>query len=233
MRIHYKYIVLIAFFIVFCACKELTSRTTDIKGDKNIQSNIADTLVDLSDTLQSEINKEIIDSDYTLEEALEGTKAPQDIIDQLEIVEVRYLSTDGKIHIGQVLTNKKIADDINHMFSYMLENGFVVEKAIPIVKYNWSDSLSMADNNTYSFCYRNTSYSKHATGMAIDLNPRMNPLRYKKIARPNEPAGAELDTTVNGTLYPSHMVVEEFRKRGFKWGHTFSKYYDDHHFEKR
>jgi hypothetical protein len=115
----------------------------------------------------------------------------------------------------------------------MLSHNFVVEKAIPIVRYNWDDSLSMEDNNSYSFCYRNVSYSKHAQGLAVDINPRFNPLRRKIGNRPNEPSGAVMDTTVNGTFFTGHPVVEEFRKRGFRWGHSFSKYYDDHHFEKR
>jgi len=175
----------------------------------------------------------LIDADYTFEEAVRGTKAPQSIIRQLELFDVVYHSTDGKIHKGQILSNKKIAEEIKTLFTFMLNEGFVVEKAIPLVRYNWNDSLSMDDNNSYCFCYRNIAYSRHASGMAIDINPRFNPLRWKKVNRPNQPEGALLDTTVNGTLYPSHPVVEEFRKRGFRWGHTFSKYYDDHHFEKR
>jgi hypothetical protein len=175
----------------------------------------------------------IIDSRYTFQEAVAGSKAPKDVIEQLELIEVNYLSTDGKIHRGQVLTNEKIAEDLRYMFNFLMDKGFVVEKAIPIVKYNWSDSLSMDDNNTSSFCYRNVSYSKHAQGMAIDINPRFNPLQWKHLNRPNQPAGAVLDTTVNGTFYPGHFAVEEFRKRGFRWGHSFSKYCDDHHFDKR
>lgn len=175
----------------------------------------------------------IIDSRYTFDEAIEGTNAPHEIIAQLELFDVTYLSTDGNIHRGQILSNKKIAEDLKHLFRFMLEEGFVVEKAIPIVRYNWKDSLSMDDNNTYSFCYRNISYSKHARGMAIDINPRFNPVRWKNANRPNQPEGAVLDTTVNGTLHPDHPVVKKFRKKGFRWGHTFSKYYDDHHFEKQ
>ena len=175
----------------------------------------------------------IIDADYTFREAISGTKAPQHIIDQLELFDVIYLSSDGKIHQGQILSNQQIAGEIRELFRLMLEERFVVEKAIPIVRYNWNDSLSMDDNNSYSFCYRNITYSKHAHGMAIDINPRFNPLRWKRINRPNQPAGAVHDTTVNGTLHPEHPVVKEFTRNGFRWGHTFSKYYDDHHFEKR
>ena len=175
----------------------------------------------------------IIDSRYTFAESIEGSNAPQTVIDELELIDVIYVSTDEKLHQGQILTNKRLVDDIQALFQFMLDHNFVVEKAIPIVAYNWSDSLSMANNNTYSFCYRNISYSMHAKGLAIDINPRFNPLRWKTLTLPNEPLGAVLDTTVNGTFHPEHLVVKEFRKRGFRWGHTFSKYWDDHHFEKR
>ena len=175
----------------------------------------------------------IVDANYSFEEAIAGTMAPDKIIDQLELLEVHYLSVDGAIHRGQILCNRKISADIRDLFTFMLNEGFVIEKAIPGVRYNWSDSLSMADNNSYSFCYRNITYSKHAHGMAIDINPRFNPLRWKRGDRPNEPLGALSDTTINGTLFPSHPVVKAFTERGFRWGHNFSKYYDDHHFEKR
>ncbi len=175
----------------------------------------------------------IIDSRYTFDEALEGSNAPQSVIDELELIEVTYLSTDQKLHQGQILINKRLSQDIKELFQFMLQQKFVIERAIPIVAYNWSDSLSMAKNNSYSFCYRNITYSNHTKGLAIDINPRFNPLRWKTKNVPNEPIGAVLDTTVNGTLHPNHPVVKEFRKRGFRWGHTFSKYWDDHHFERK
>jgi hypothetical protein len=179
----------------------------------------------------------IIASNYTFEEAIAGTHAPQEIIDQLELFDVIYISTDGKLHQGQMLTNKSIAQDVREIFEFMLKQGFVIERVVPIVRYNWCDKLSMAANNSSSFNYRTIAgtnqLSLHATGMAIDINPFFNPVRWKTQNRPNEPEGAVHDPTVNGTLYPVHPVVEEFRRRGFRWGHTFTRFYDDHHFEKR
>lgn len=200
-------------------------------GEKT-QKSESENMVPVTDTIP-EKDTIVIDSQLTFEEAVAGTKAPRSIIDELVLFDVLYKSTDDKLHKGQILTNRKIENDIRDIFEFMLQNDFVVEKAIPIVHYNWNDSLSMDDNNTYSFCYRNIAYSKHARGMAIDINPRFNPVRWKKINRPNQPENAVLDTTVNGTLHPEHIVVKEFRRLGFRWGHTFSKYYDDHHFEKR
>ena len=175
----------------------------------------------------------IVDCHYTFEEAIAGSKAPKSILDQLELIDVQYYSTDGKIHKGQVLTNKKIAPKIKTIFSFILQNKFPVARVIPIVKYNWNDNVSMQANNSYSFCYRNVSYSKHAEGMAIDINPFFNPQRWKKDQknRIDRPIGAKYNTEVPGTFYSNHPVVQQFKKLGFHWGHSFSAKYDDHHFE--
>lgn len=217
-------------FFLFCCVLLALFACNRNKSTQNVA-----TFPVLTDTMNAVADEDtmIIDSKLTFEESISGTKAPQSIVDKLVLIDVQYLSTDRKLHQGQILTNKKMEEDIRQMFDFMLENNFVIEKAVPIVYYNWSDSLSMDDNNTYSFCYRNVSYSKHARGMAIDINPRFNPLRWKKVNRPNQPEGAVSDTTVNGTFHPNHIVVKEFKRLGFRWGHTFSKYYDDHHFEKK
>ncbi|MDD3320589.1 MAG: M15 family metallopeptidase [Paludibacter sp.] len=176
----------------------------------------------------------IVDCNYSFDSAVSGSNAPQKIIDQLQLLDVQYYSIDKKLHQGQILTNKLLANDISELFKYILEIHFPIAKAIPIVKYNWNDNLSMQDNNTYSFCYRNISYSKHATGMAIDINPYFNPLRWKNdsIPRPNKPNGATYDTSVQGTFYPNHPVILKSKSLGFRWGHYFRKKFDDHHFEK-
>lgn len=175
----------------------------------------------------------IVDCNYTFEEATEGTKAPEEIIQQLKLITVQYYSTDKKVHQGQVLTNIKIAGKIDSIFRFMLDEKFPIAHAIPIVKYNWNDDLSMQANNTYSFCYRDQSFSKHARGMAIDINPYFNPVRWKKghEDRINKPLGAHYDPSIPGTFYSLHPVVVEFKRLGFHWGHDFKAKNDDHHFD--
>ena len=175
----------------------------------------------------------IIDCNYSFEEAIKGTKAPKEIINQLKLINIRYYSTDKKIHQGQILINSKIADKIVTLFNFILNTKFPIAHAIPIVKYYWNDDLSMQANNTYSFCYRDESFSKHAHGMAIDINPYFNPLRWKKgyENRINKPLNAHYDPAIPGTFYKLHPVVQELRKLGFYWGHNFTVKYDDHHFE--
>ena len=176
----------------------------------------------------------IVDSHYTFDEAIAGTKAPKEIINQLELIDVQYYSTDEKLHKGQILTNKALASDLKEIFKFILKSKFAIQHAIPVQKYKWQDDLSMQDNNTYSFCYRNQNFSKHATGMAVDINPYFNPVRWKEgfDYRQDRPFDAHRDTTVNGTFYASHPVVQEFIKKGFFWGHNFKMKFDDHHFEK-
>ena len=131
----------------------------------------------------------IIDSNYSFEDAIKGSKAPKEIINQLQLITVQYYSLDRKLHQGQILTNKLIVSDVEKLFKFIQQSHFPVAKAIPIVKYDWNDDLSMQDNNTYSFCYRNVSFSKHAKGMAIDINPFFNPVRWKNdsIRRQDKP----------------------------------------------
>lgn len=177
----------------------------------------------------------IIDCNFTFSEAVKGTKAPKYIVDQLELITVHYYSMDGKIHQGQLLTNKLIVDDLRDIFREIFRMKFPVFQVVPIVKYNWDDEASMNDNNTYSFCYRNADYSKHAYGLAIDINPIQNPNRWKSAYsyRKNKPFGAVYDINAKGALNDSHPVVALFKEKGFLWGRNFTRNYDDHHFEKK
>jgi hypothetical protein len=92
----------------------------------------------------------------------------------------------------------------------------------------------MEDNNTSAFCYRfianTTRLSKHSFGKAIDINPFFNPVVYPDgNVSPNK---AKYDIKVPGTFTEESPIVKEFIKKGWRWGRTFSKYADNHHFDK-
>lgn len=208
------FIISILTIITFCACN--SNKKEEVSNNKRKTK-----------------NEVIVDCHYTLHEAVSGSKAPKSILNQLQLIDVRYYSTDGKVHAGQILTNKKLAEKIEAIFHFILLNKFPIAHAIPIVKYNWNDDLSMQANNTYSFCYRDISYSKHAHGMAVDINPFFNPVRWKTgyENRQDKPIGAHYNPEKPGTFYNGNPVVEQFKKYGFRWGHSFTAKHDDHHFE--
>ena len=110
----------------------------------------------------------------------------------------------------------------------------VVMPVIPIARYGWSDLTSMADNNTSCFNYRfiagTTRLSRHASGMAIDINPRQNPVIYEDGTF--LPPEAVYSPRAGGAFSPSSPILKEFVSRGWKWGGEFASIKDYHHFEK-
>jgi hypothetical protein len=176
----------------------------------------------------------IIDSDLTFEQSVSGINAPAEIIRNLELVEVKYYSFDKKIHQGQLVIHKSLSKDIQEIFEQILKNKFLVEKVIPIIKYNWSDEESMRDNNTSAFNYRFIRGTKiltaHGNGSAIDINPFLNPHIKKGKAIPE---GAEYNPQKEGTITAESFLVKEFRKRGWQWGGNWRSSKDYQHFQKK
>ncbi|OGU12353.1 MAG: hypothetical protein A2X61_01255 [Ignavibacteria bacterium GWB2_35_12] len=187
--------------------------------------------ISIMDSLSQNI---IIDSQMTFEEAIKGTKAPKDVILNLVLLDVVYYSVDDKLHRGQLIIHKDVKEDIEEIFRLILQNKFPIMKVVPIVKYKWSDNASMEDNNTSAFNYRNIAGTKrlsnHSFGKAVDINPFFNPVIHKDGSA--SPKSAKYDTSKPGTFYQSHFIVQEFLKRGWRWGGTFSSYADNHHFDK-
>lgn len=167
-------------------------------------------------------------------EAIAGTDAPPDVVGTLCLVEVRYWSFDGKLHLGQVVVHGELKRDLLEIFTLIENTGFKVAKAIPTVKYGWSDDRSMADNNSSAFNYRfiagTQRLSLHALGRAVDINPFRNPVFYEDGV--SAPPGAAYDLTAEGTLHEESPVVRAFKARGWRWGGNFDSVRDYHHFEK-
>ncbi len=176
----------------------------------------------------------IIDSDMSFADAVSGTKAPAEIIDSLCLVDVRYHAFDGLLHVGQLIVHKGVKEDILEIFALIEETKFPVARVIPIVKYAWSDDLSMAGNNTSAFNYRFVSgterLSSHAYGRAVDINPYLNPVIYGN--GHIDPSGALYDPGRAGTFSGTHPIVREFLNRGWRWGGNFRSSIDYHHFDK-
>jgi hypothetical protein len=178
--------------------------------------------------------KIIVDSAISFSEAIEGTNAPEQILDSLALADVLYYSFDGLKHQGQIIVNNVLEDDIYEIFALIEKLQFSVGKVIPIVTYQWDDHSSMANNNSSGFNFRviegTTKLSLHSFGRAVDINPVQNPVIYPHgfIA----PEGAKYSPSNAGTFSAKNTVVQEFIKRGWHWGGNFEQPKDYHHFEK-
>lgn len=176
----------------------------------------------------------VIDSNVAFEEAVGGISIPQSIMENLRLVDVYYYGFDEKIHKGQLVVHKDVVLDVIEIFELIRESRFPIGKVIPISKYGWSDENSMRDNNTSAFNYRFISGSRvisnHAAGLAIDINPALNP--YIKNGN-SLPENCVYDTTKVGTISSSSELVKEFKQRGWEWGGDWKSLKDYQHFEKK
>ena len=175
----------------------------------------------------------IIDSDFTFDEIFSGKTIPENVVKDLTLISVEYYSFDDLLHRGQIVIHKELAKDILEIFQLIKEKRFPVGKVIPVNKYAWSDDSSMSDNNSSAFNYRRVrgtkKLSSHSLGRAIDINPLLNPqIKNGK----SYPEGSTYDKNVKGTITHDSFIVNEFVKRGWKWGGHWKRNKDYQHFEK-
>jgi hypothetical protein len=176
----------------------------------------------------------IVHSNMTFEQAIEGTKAPQEVINNLILLDVEYYNFDGNLCKGQLVIHKDLKEDVKQAFEIILETKFPLEKCIPIVKYDWDDNASMADNNTSAFNYRfiagTKRLSNHSYGRAIDFNPFINPAVYNngKIS----PKGAKYDPKAKGSIRGEDRLTKHFKSNGWRWGGDWTSLKDWQHFDK-
>lgn len=182
----------------------------------------------------------IIDSDLSYEEAIGIARQgdlipPEEVLRGQDLIDVEYYSFDGKIHKGQMIVNKALAQDVIHAFELMKGLRFPISTVIPAAhkQFRFDDEEMMIANNSSGFNYRNIAgterLSNHSFGRAIDLNPRQNPY-----IRPDYhyPPDAVYDPSAPGTFTQDHPVVLFFKTRGWTWGGDWIDRKDYMHFEK-
>ena len=160
-------------------------------------------------------------------------------VDDLRYVRVLYYGFDGQVRTGELVVNKTIAEDIMAIFRALYDAKYPIGKMVLVDDYGGDDNLSMLDNNTSSFNYRvvnnSTTLSKHAQGLAIDINPLYNPWIYtldgKTVIDP--PAGEKYaDRTLDIPYFINHddLCYKLFVEYGFAWGGDWKSAKDYQHF---
>lgn len=167
---------------------------------------------------------------------------PPDVVPEVQaqqvLVCVQYYGFDGAVHQGQVVIHKALAEDIAAVFAVMREHRFPLESVLPIahptILAKGPYGLSSDTNNTSGYVWRpgvsSRKRSMHALGLAVDINPQLNP--YRKGDR-IVPPGAIYDPATPGTLTPDSPVVRAFKRLGWTWGGDWKASNKDYmHFEK-
>jgi len=156
-------------------------------------------------------------------------------VDSLRAVEVSHWDYGGEPRQGTVIVASEVAEDMVQIMRALFDAGFPIERMEPVDVYGGDDDLSMAANNTSAFNCRpvtgGSGWSQHSYGIAIDVNPLVNP--YVRGGTVLPPEGAEfadrsLDTP--GMIHDGDVVVTTFADHGWHWGGYWSSPKDYQHF---
>jgi hypothetical protein len=113
---------------------------------------------------------------------------------------------------------------------------YPIERMEPVDKYGGSDFDSIEANNTSAFNCRNatgsSSFSQHAYGLAVDINPCQNPYVYAngRIAHKDCTKYKNRDLDAPGLIHAGDKVVKAFASIGWGWGGEWSGAKDYQHF---
>ncbi|WP_425447021.1 M15 family metallopeptidase [Dethiothermospora halolimnae] len=159
-------------------------------------------------------------------------------LNDLYYVEVLHWGFDYKVHRGELIVHRKVAEEVMEIFKKLYDKKFEIEKIRLISEYNANDNLSMADNNTSAFCYREITgkkgmISKHGYGIAIDINPLINPYVKGDVILPKEGKKyIQRDKKVKGLITKDSIVYKLFKEKGWTWGGEWKTLKDYQHFQK-
>lgn len=184
-----------------------------------------------------------------MEERIVGISYPEEGSDEVTLDELRYLNVlyndfEGGVQTGELICHKYIAWDLLEIFEELYRSGYQFEEISLIDAYDGDDTLSMEHNNTSCFNYRvvdgTDHLSKHAYGLAIDINPFYNPyVIYNKDGSGEtyiSPRGSEVyaDRTKDFPykIDENDLCYRLFTEHGFTWGGNWNSSKDYQHFEK-
>ncbi|MBR1733389.1 MAG: M15 family metallopeptidase [Alloprevotella sp.] len=160
----------------------------------------------------------------------------------LRYLRLLHYDEAGRIRMGELVCNRRIARDLLEIFRALYAERYPIAKVKLIDDYGADDEKSMGDNNTSCFCYRQVQgtakLSRHALGMAVDINPLYNPYcRRRKdgtlAVRPSAARPyADRRKSFRQKITREDLCYKLFTARGFKWGGAWKSCQDYQHFEK-
>lgn len=156
----------------------------------------------------------------------------------LAYVQVPYWGFDHQAHMGVLIVNHRVAYEVLDIFTELFAAKFPIEKIIPMYLYQGDDFKSTADNNTSAFDCRKMigdsgRYSVHSYGLAIDINPLLNPyVNGNKVLPPQAKKYLYRSGSAPGMIVEGDIVYRAFSDHGWVWGGLWHNPRDYQHFEK-
>ena len=154
--------------------------------------------------------------------------------DRLRTIRTNYVDFDGHLQRGEIIVRSDLAPMVADVFERSLDAGSPIFQMTNPSRWGGDDISMMAANNTSGFNCRKVvgnpySWSPHAYGTAVDINPVQNP--YRDPTGRWHPSTQYVSRTpvVKGMLTSTSAPVVAFRSHGWEW---YSGW-DWHHFQWR
>lgn len=160
--------------------------------------------------------------------------------ERLVQVTFSYIDFQGRRHEdGKIVVLDAVASQVQAIFDALLARAFPLQQARLMETYQGDDQAAMLDNNTSAFNGRpitgGSGWSKHAYGVAIDINPLQNPYLSKAANHPPQllpPTATMYVTRTPSRQGMAEAVREIFFQHGFLiWGGNWHEPVDYQHFE--
>lgn len=154
----------------------------------------------------------------------------------LRLLTLSYRGFDGRPHTGRLIVNRSVATRVVAVFRKLYLAKFPIRRMQPVDAYGGSDFRSIEADNTSAFnCRRATgssSWSNHAYGLAIDVNPIENPYVTASGSVAHRASRPFLNRSRirPGMAYPGGVLVSAFHSVGWDWGGYWSGDRDYQHF---
>ena len=156
-------------------------------------------------------------------------------IHDLRLLRLDYWGFDRTVHRGRLIVHRRQARDVRRVFAKLFYLQFPIRRMRLIDAYGGSDHRSMEANNTSAFNCRfvagTTTWSMHAYGKAIDINPVRNPYVSGSHVSPAVGARyADRSLDAKGMIHDGDAVVRAFAAEGWGWGGNWASPKDYQHF---
>jgi len=155
----------------------------------------------------------------------------------LVAITMTYWGFDDQSHEGALVIHKVLADEVVDIFREIYALRFPIKEMAPYEIYGVNEYAN--HNATVGYYCRPaqdkpSDFSTHSYGLAIDINPMINPFHDKKLGW--WPTGSaqyhKRRTGEKGAIDLRGPVFEIFTKHGWVWGGTWQDDLDYMHFEK-
>ena len=154
----------------------------------------------------------------------------------MRTLSIEYWGFDDAVHTGTLVVNQRVAAGARRVFAVLLRERFPIRRIEPIDNYGGDDERSLEADNTAGFNCRRVvggsgGWSKHAYGLAIDVNPVENP--YIEGGRIHPQNGRDYVDRSNvrpGMAIEGGILVTAFAAEGWDWGGRWKSTPDYQHF---